>query len=154
MRGKIAHATGNIRRLAVLVLFGQLVNLGLTFYFVGVLKMGAVGAALSTFLVAAIIAPLFLWNIGLRMVNLGLGEWFRRTAWPGLLPTAAGSAAWLALQWMVAPAGWVHLVGCVLAGAVVYVLVLALFCLQSTDRNDLRHAWNAARSLLGRRPSP
>jgi len=151
MRWAIAYATGDIRRLALIVLFNQLVNLSLTFYLVGVAKMGAMGAALATFLVAAILGPLLLWNIGFRMIDVTLREWLARTAIPGLLPAAGGAAAWLAIRAVTEPESWLQLAASGLAGAAVYAAVLGAFCLQPVDRNDLRHVWNRLRTTLGRR---
>jgi O-antigen/teichoic acid export membrane protein len=148
MISNIAYATATIRCVALRQLVIQLVNLGLTLYFVGVQEMGAVGSAFATFLCATLLQPLLLWRPGLRMVGLTFHAWLRQTAWPGILPALTGSVTWLILQALIRPTSWAALAGSVVIGAAVYISVLLTFCLQPYDRDNLRRFLEVVKSAL------
>jgi O-antigen/teichoic acid export membrane protein len=138
MLANTAIATAQVRLLAIWAVVVQMLNLGLTFYFVGVLKMGAVGSALATFLVLTFVWPLLNWPLGLRLAGVSWGRWFRETAFPGFLPAVVGAAACLTLKFLVHPASWLSLGLCAAAGMGSFLAALFLLCLRPVDKYDLR----------------
>ena len=144
----LAYAKDEMRPWCLRLLFIQLINLGLTMYFVGIRHMGAVGSALGTFLTTVFLWPVLSWPLGLRLAGLSWGQWFRRTAWPGLIPASAGAVVWLILKAAIQPASWLALGICAAAGMAVYAIVLWLYCLQPEDRSDLKRAAETTRSSI------
>ncbi|MGB2985880.1 MAG: lipopolysaccharide biosynthesis protein [Phycisphaerae bacterium] len=149
----IAIATGEIGQVTWRTLLMQLLNLGLTFWLVWGLGMGAVGSALSTAAVYFLIYPWLLWPVGWRLAGVRPGEWLKETIVPGFLPVIAGGAAWLALQWTVAPSSWGALIACIVAGWAVYGLFLERFGLRAAERSDLQRLFQAVQGLIVKRRS-
>lgn len=146
MLPKIAIATAQVSLFFAAAFGVQLVNLGLTLYLVGPLKLGAKGSALSTFVTTLIGQPLIFWPMGLKMTRVGLGRYYRETLLPGLAPSVAGLAAWIALLAFTPSDSWFWLGVNFALGAVVYVLALLVFCLQPGERRDLTQAIQKVRS--------
>lgn len=147
MLGHLANATAQMRSWTLRAVAVQLVNLALTLYLVGVLGMGAVGSALGTFLSMTLLWPVLNWPLGLRLVGLGWGRWFRETLVPGLVPAVVSAVVCFTLKFTVAPATWLALGLCAAAAMAVHGAVLWRFCLQPADRVDLA----AVRTSLFRR---
>ena len=137
----IASAVGDIGRLMRRLFLAQMVNLGLTLYFVAGLGMGAIGAALASLIVAAVSSVVFYLPEGMRLTGLTVGEWWRRTVMPGLFP---GLVACLALAGLErsfgSPQEWLELAFYSAAGGAVYVGVILLLCLDEKERSDVREA--------------
>ena len=148
MLSAIAIAKANIRSLALRVLLIQVINLLLTFYLVGVRGMGAVGSALSTFLVYVLIFPVAIMPFGLRFVDIRITRWLRETLWSGILPGLAAAAGWILLKFTIHPSSWLELAGCAACGLLVYLVVLRVFCMQPQDRNDLKRVKAALLSYI------
>ena len=102
--------------------------------------MGAVGSALSSFLISVVGIPLLLWPLGLQLAGAGFGRWLRVTIWPGVFPALVGGAAWYALRLLFVPHSWLLLGVCSVCGGVFYLGTLLGFCLQSDEREDLKRA--------------
>jgi len=134
---QISEATANIRKLSMCLLAMSLFNLGLTLYMVGVLNMGAIGSGLGSAIAAMIFYPMLLWPIGLKMADVRLFIWVRRTLLPGLLPAASGAATLVLLKMFVPLDSWLYLFACMLAASAVYVAVLWFVALQKEDRKEL-----------------
>jgi len=133
----LAVATGRIKALALPVVILQFVNLALTLYLVGVLKLGAVGAALSTFIITAVSGTFVEVPLGLRLSGIGFRTWVKRTCIPGYMPAAAAAAVLAAVKFAFPPASWFSLVGWSVLGGAVYLAVLFTFALREEDRNDI-----------------
>jgi hypothetical protein len=125
------------------------INLLLTLYFVGVLKMGAVGSALPSFLVVAIGQPLLYYPLGWRMAGVSPKRWLRETLAPGLLPGLAGCLAWYGLREFASPRGWSMLAAWTAFGCVCYMGVLVGFCLSPGDKTDLQEVVSRMRARMG-----
>jgi O-antigen/teichoic acid export membrane protein len=115
----------------------QLLNLALTLYLVGGLHLGALGAALGTFVTAFLAYPLIDWPLGLRLGEISLGRWLRETYLPGVIPGVAGVLACLGARMYVHPVTIAAVGSCAAFGVVVYLAVLGIWCLQPADREDL-----------------
>jgi O-antigen/teichoic acid export membrane protein len=148
MMPKIAPAMAQIRPWALRAALTHGANLGLTFYFVGALHMGAVGSAAATLTVGIIAQPLLNWPLGRRLVGASFSSWLRESVWPGFLPALAGAATWLGLDVLVRPGSWLALGACAAAGWVVYATVLVLFALQAPEREALATMIARARLLF------
>jgi hypothetical protein len=131
---QVAHAIGKVGAFYVCDVVVQLVTLLALFYTVGHLSLGAPGAAMSIGLVGGLLHIFLIWPMGLRLVN---GRWdlfVRQTLLPGLLPVAAALIACFLFTVSVNIDSWL-LIGIGSAIALgVYLAVLLLFCLDSTDR--------------------
>lgn len=143
---QVSEARAAIRTLSMCLLAMSLFNLGLTLYMVGVLKMGAFGSALGSAVSAFVFYPLLLWPLGFKMADVRFTTWARKTLGPGLLPAAAAVPTLLGLKLLVPLDSWVNLFLCLLAGSVVYAVVLWLGALQNEDRHELKAA---SRKLAG-----
>jgi O-antigen/teichoic acid export membrane protein len=148
MMPKIALATAQVRPWALRAVLAQGTNLLLTLWFVGALRMGAIGSAAGTLIVSAIGYPLLNWPLGRRLVGVSFSGWLRESLWPGLLPALAAAATWLALGTLVRPATWPALGACTAGGWAVYGAVLFLFALRGPDRQLVSEIWSKARSLF------
>ena len=86
MVGRTASAMGRIHKITPYVIFLQLANLALTIYLVRNLQLGAVGSALSTFLVG-LFGCLFIWiPISVRLIEISFQDWVHKIFIPGILP--------------------------------------------------------------------
>ena len=140
MLPKLSIAKGILRPWAIRSLIMQLVNLGLTIYLVGFLKMGAIGSALSTFIILLVGEPLLQLPLGLRLSGVSLQRWLRQTLIPGFVPGLSGAVVWFGCGALVRPDSWISLIACGICGAVVYLIVLFTVALQPLDRKDLLSA--------------
>jgi O-antigen/teichoic acid export membrane protein len=149
MVGNIAIATARIRELSIISLLVQVLNVGLTLYFVAVMGMGAIGPAWAAFLSMGLVWPACTWPLGLRLAEIRWWRWLRESVIPGLLPAAVGVVVFIAVERVAPPATWFSLGVSVVPGLIVYGIVF-LFCLQPVDRYDLRRSMAAALQAVGR----
>lgn len=131
---QIAYATGKIKAYNITSIGLALTASVAMYYFVGVQKMGAVGAAYGMAAGFIVTQVFLIWPMGLRLVK---GKWrifLRQTLAPGLLPFAGALAA-CGLFGLVFPVdSWLKFfLGCG-ASAITYVILLITFCLDPTDR--------------------
>ena len=154
MLWQVASATGRVRATGLRAIVTQLVVIALAFYFAGVLGWGAVGAALASFLAGVISSVFLLWPLGLRLADVSFGTWVRQTLIPGVTPGCFAALVWMALDLVIKPNSWTALGLCTAAGALCYLAILLVFCLEPPDRRDLTEALARARSLLGHRSPP
>jgi len=150
MMGKIAIATARIRPVALRMLGAQVANLGLTFYLVGVLGMGAVGSALSTLVTVSAVEVFLMWPLGWRIAEVSPWTWVRQTLVPGLIPAACAGGLGVGLALAAKPETWLALVGCTVLVAVCYVAALVVFCLRPYDREQLREIWRRVTAVARR----
>ncbi len=138
MMSEVAHARGQLRGWSLRLLVMHLVNLGLTFYLVGVRGMGAVGSALATFLVLTIGDPILNWPLGFKLAGVDLRSWLRRTYWPGMMPALASLPVWFILRYIFQPDTWASLGLCTGLGFLFYMAVTIAFAFQPEDRADMQ----------------
>lgn len=146
--GLVAVARNRLRKLTILGGILELLNLGLTLYFVGMLKLGAAGSALGTFVAVMVIKPLLLWPVSLRLVKLTFRRWLHEAFLPGAIPGLLGAAVWVTVRVLFRPEGLVGIGAGMAAGACVYLGVLLTFCLTRSDAADLRRMVGVLRTLV------
>ncbi|RMF85674.1 MAG: hypothetical protein D6744_01075 [Planctomycetota bacterium] len=134
---RIAEATAKVRRMTIIGVSINALNIAMSFTLIRYLHFGAPGAALAR-LLAAIVALPFLVPLALRLAGVSFGQWVRVTVIRGLMPAVVAAAVWLALELLVRPTNWITLGACTAAGAAVYLGVLLGFCLEPGEREDLR----------------
>lgn len=130
-------ATAKIRIYMLITGFSQLFNLGLTFYFIGILHLGAVGSALATFCSGTVFSLFAYCPLSLKIVNIRLARFLKETILPGVVPGIAGIAGWTIFRMLLCPSNWLELAIGVVAGMIIYLVVLFFFCLQPIDKRDL-----------------
>ena len=141
--GRVAVAKAQLRAFMLIMLVSEVSNVLLTLYFVGKLGLGAVGSALSTFVVATIADLAGYWPLSLVLLELRFDRFVRATLLPGLLPALFAASCCLFMRSRISPGTWLELgfaVACVVA---VYAIVLIGFCLQREDKADLLRLWSA-----------
>jgi len=137
MVGIAASAMGRIRKTTPYAVCLQLGNLALTIYLVRNLQLGAVGSALSTFLVG-LFGCLFIWiPISVRLLRISLHDWVHKSFIPGILPAITGGVTWFALGLWRPPATWFELGGYFSIGAIAYLVTLFSLSLNKFERQEL-----------------
>jgi len=146
----IAMATAQLSRMTLYGLVTHVANIALTVYLVRGLSMGATGVAVAYFVTGVACQPLFV-PLGLRLADVTFRQWLYETVWLGIAPGLAATGLWLALHFIVQPSTWLSLSACAAAGLAVYVAALFGFCLNRTERADLRRVWRHLRAVLSGR---
>jgi O-antigen/teichoic acid export membrane protein len=136
--GRIVSASARVRPYALIFLISQIINLGLTIYFVWILHMGAVGSALATLIVTIILMVFFFGPLAGRYLSFSLKDWIRETAIPGFIPTLFGGAMWGALFFLIHPSGLLSLGMCGIIGLAVYAAAFYAFSLRQNERRALK----------------
>ena len=138
MVGRAAVAMGRIREITPYTICLQLTNLALTLYLVRNLQLGAVGSALSTFLVQ-FFGILLIWiPISIRLLDISLHDWIQKSFIPGIWPAIFGGVVWFALHLWHPPTTWFKLAAFFSIGAIVYIVALFILGLNKSEKKDLR----------------
>ncbi len=140
MLPRLVTATAEIKPFAKRTVAAQIVNVLLTLCLVGYFKLGAMGSALSTLIVSAVLTPILIWPLGFKMANLRFSEWRKLTLWPGLSPALAGLLTWSGIRMWYTPETWLSLGLACVAGMIPYTLVLLIVAMRKDDRADLSRA--------------
>jgi O-antigen/teichoic acid export membrane protein len=149
--GVVASAKAEMRPLGIRLAVAQVTGVILTILLAGRLGWGAIGAALATLLANAFSAIFFQLPLGLRLGEVNLDSWVRKTLVPGVVPACVAAVAWVSLDLLVKPDSWLDLMWCTAVGVLFYMAVLLGFCLESRDKQDLATVWSKLRRI-GRRP--
>jgi O-antigen/teichoic acid export membrane protein len=144
---QVANATARVRATGLYALVTQLATCGATLYAVKWLGWGGIGAALAGFLVGAAATVLAGWPLGLKLAGVKFGTWVRQTLIPGLTPACLAAPVWLALDLFVQPDSWFGLGLCTAGGALCYLAVLLMLCLEPGDQADLATLLTRIRSF-------
>ncbi len=137
MFSSIAEATGKLREFCLLVLFANVVNLGLTFVFVAYLGFGAIGSCLATGVASAIFYPLFIWPLSRKTLGTTFREWSVEVMWFGILPSLCSAPVYLLGSYLIAPGSWFQLGLFLALGGIVYVISLYSLAARARDREDI-----------------
>jgi O-antigen/teichoic acid export membrane protein len=135
---KVANPTGRVRGVSLLMLVGQLANLGLTFYLVGHLHLGAIGSALATFITDILNYCFGYIPLGLRIAGITSRRWLTEVIVPCLIPGFCGVFVWGAAKNLFQPDSPVQLLSCITAGAVCYAGAVLFLSAQPQEQAYLR----------------
>jgi hypothetical protein len=100
--------------------------------------MGAIGSALATFLIMLFFEPMLMWPFGFKLVDVKFDRFLRVTLLPGVFPAVVYGLSLMILRWVALPATWLDLLLFSALGAMLYLVSLFLFCLQPSDKKDLK----------------
>lgn len=149
MMGPLTEASGKAAPLALRMMLVNGCTVLFMAFFVGVLSLGAVGAALGMTL-AMSFGQIFLhWPLGRRLAGVGSLEIIRRAFFPGMLPCMAATGFWALCRASVNPSSPIELAAVILPGWILYVGVL-LPCMAPEDRADAQKMLNKLLSIVKR----
>lgn len=144
---RVAHAIGRVGRFHACFLALQLVAVAAVGYAVVLRGAGAVGAAAALGLVFGLLHVLWIWPLGLLLVNGRWRDFASETLARGLAPFVAALGASLLLARWIAGDSWWSLGLAAGVALLVYLATLRLWCLDALDRELL----GRLRSKLGAR---
>lgn len=145
----LASAKKRIRSLAFRELFSAVINLSLTFLFVGFYNMGAIGSAMATFLVYGIGSLFVFWPFGKSMVNATWGEVWVDIMFPGIVPFIFAAGAMYGILQLYPALTWLDLAINAFFGTMVYFFVM-WFTMKDIDKAELKSALTMLYSSLRR----
>jgi O-antigen/teichoic acid export membrane protein len=135
--GYIAGAMDRLPAYTIAMLVRQVCCAALAIYFVFDMQLGAVGCAFAVLIGGAIVDITVIWPIGLNLLSISLGTFLRKTLIPGLIPMTAAVLFGMQLRSLVYPESWLMIGSLMVLVAMVYLLVLTVFCMKPEDRRDL-----------------
>ncbi|MEM7164810.1 MAG: hypothetical protein AAF581_05060 [Planctomycetota bacterium] len=137
MLGRLAAVQGRLKTIALRSLAVNVAAFGVTIYCVCFLEMGARGAV-TGMIPVLILNPLLMLPMGNAVAATPFAVWLSKTLVPGVLPALVAAAVWWGLREWIVPDTWLALIGCVVAGAVVFVGTVYTAAMQAQERRDLR----------------
>jgi O-antigen/teichoic acid export membrane protein len=143
----IARASASMKALAIFTVIAQLVNITVTIYFVGSLKMGAAGSAFSTFFTFLILEPILVWPIGLTMVKMKLATFAKETLIPGLVPFSVSLLFYYIIKMFFSVNSLSNIILGSFLGSLIYLLAL-IISLRPKDRTDIGLAYKKIKSVF------
>jgi hypothetical protein len=135
---RVAAAKAQIGLQARRVIAWQGFNLVLTLVLVGVFNLGAIGSATGTLVSAALMQPLLIWPLGLRLAGLTFRQWSAGVVRPLFYPLVFGLVVLLAGRFYIQPDSWLGLASCAAAGIVAYMAAIVLLGMEAYERAELR----------------
>ncbi|HSW02342.1 MAG TPA: hypothetical protein VLI39_19415 [Sedimentisphaerales bacterium] len=146
----ISAAKAQMRPLGIRACLTQAVGVVAILVLAGWWGLGAMGAAMASFVVLALSDVLLTLPLALRLAEVRLETWIEKTLIPGLAPGCVAAVVWVYLERVVVPDTWTEVGLCVAAGALCYVAVLLGCCLGPQDKQDLAMIWAKAAGRLRR----
>lgn len=177
---RVAMAKADVKPLNLRMVIVQGINLGLTAVLLAGFGWGAIGSATATVIAEFVLAPLLLWSVVLKMVDLPWRRFIFETMLPGVTPLALAGIACEMLRNWVPPQGLIllmdHLLPEVMSGSFgealkewfptggILILVLNIFLLWAlyglgilmvytkSDKADFKKLFMAKLSKRGKKP--
>lgn len=143
----LAIATEHIKELAIRTSIAQFFNLLLTLILVGIFKLGALGSALSTFIIHYLGAIFMEIPLGLKLAKVTFSDWLKKSVIPGYLPALFTLPLLIIIKIFYPPDNWLSLILFSGLGCCFYLLFLGIFCLQHEDKIDLIRVLNRLKSI-------
>jgi len=137
MLGRLAMATGEIKRFSFQVLINQSLSLAITVVLIWGAGMGALGGAIGALFPLAVMQPAVMWRMGNRLAGVTMAQWLRTTVIPGVIPALVGLPGWLAMEQFLPQRSWRELILGGVPGALLFFAGLLLFSLTAQDKSDL-----------------
>lgn len=146
---RVAHASGKVSAFYISEIVIQAFTLAGLYYAVVMKGWGAVGAALAISVAAGVLQVLLTWPLGLRLVERGWGEFFRKTLIRGLPPFIAALLVCWGFRELFEMDSWMEIAAGGFCSLVVYGLVIWLFGLDPDDRRLVDQVVTQMRSKFG-----
>jgi len=146
LHGPLATAKALVRLQAIRESISAVLSLFLTLLLVGYYQLGAVGAAISTFLVYGLGSLVLFWPFGKGMVGATWSDVWNNIFMPGIIPFCATLATMKLLTWNYPATSWSAIAVNSIAGAFVYLIVVWIVA-KEVDKAQFR---DALLSLLAR----
>ena len=129
---RIAPAVNQIRRISMLSLIMQVVNIILSFVLIKYYSLGAVGSAIAV-CCSIIIGSLFLiLPISRDIVRFSVYEWLKNTLIPGCLPAVWTAIIWYAIFYYKHGSAASILLGSLIA--IPFYFLICFFCMNNQDK--------------------
>lgn len=100
--------------------------------------MGAFGVTLALTVTTLLSQLGYFWGLCLRLTGVSFSRFRDEVLVRGLMPAACGAVVWLGLLLWQTPTGWGALIAHGATGALVYLAALFGFCLNVSEKSDLR----------------
>ncbi len=136
---QLANAKIRMRSLALRDSISAAANLSLTILLVGYYQLGAIGAAISTFIVHGLGSILLFWPFGKGMVAATWLEVWSNILKPGILPFIAALIVMKSLEMSYPAESWITIGANALLGSVVYLIAI-WFVAKEVDKIQFKDA--------------
>jgi len=132
----LAASREKLRGYTIITILGQLFNLGLTFYFLAILRLGALGSALASLIALWLMYLFGQLPLALRGFGIPAARYLKEVVVEGLGPWFVALLFCVAVKGHVT--GWVSMIALGIASTGLYVGCSALL-LSKTERADMKH---------------
>ena len=133
----VVAAAGEMKGIALRMLLLQVVNLTITVVLVVFLHLGALGAAIATFVAVVSVEVAFVWPFCRKIAGVPSGLWLREVVIPGTTPAIASVCFCLAALNLLTIDSWFKLITLFCISGIAYALVLVSVGLRVQDRIDI-----------------
>ena len=135
---QVCLATGRVRAFSSASLVVQIINVLLTVYLVKYKGMGAIGAAMGTFVTNIASQLLFFWPFSIRLLDLKWKTFWHELLRPGLTPAIAALLPCIILKQWMPPHTWTGVAAHAMVSSAIYAVTLLGTCLNKSESLDLR----------------
>ena len=132
----LAASREKLRGYTIITILGQLFNLGLTFHFLAILRLGALGSALASLIALWLMYLFGQLPLALRGFGIPAARYLREVVVEGLAPWFVALLFCVAVKSHVT--GWWSMIALGIASTALYVGCSALL-LSKTERADMKH---------------
>lgn len=143
-----AMAMARVREFFLPAFLFQLAGLGLMFLFTAGLDMGAIGVTMALTIITIGSQLSYYWQLCLKLTDRPFRDFASAVLKPGLAPAVAGTIAWTGMKLAVPIESWLTLFICAGTGGCVYLAVLFGFCLDKSERHDVKAGLAKLRNTL------
>ncbi len=133
-----AIATKQVKEFFLPACAFQFAGLALMVGLLNLTNLGVFGVALSLTIITVLSQVIYFWALCLKIIGKSFNKFVQNVLVPGFSPAIAGGIIWVILYSIRQPDSWAMLLIFSALGALIYILVLILFCLNKGEREDLR----------------
>ena len=134
MLSRVAIATGQVRGFFSGAIVTSLVTLAVTVAVLRLSDLGSIGVAGVQAVVYILAHLVFFWPLGFRLAAVGADDFGRNVLVRGLAPSLGGLVIWLPSELAGLSQSWAGFFICGLAGGLLYIATIALFCLSPDEK--------------------
>lgn len=140
-----AMATAKVKPFFLAAFIAQFIGLLLMIFLAGQQKMGATGVTFALAVITVGSQLMYFWPLSFRIAKVSGRRFLSETLVPGFTPAIVATCVWFVLQRLIVPSSWFVLALSCAVGALVYITILLVFCLN----HDERHEINSGLSKMG-----